>query len=76
MITTNRSFLPYPLALWLRWLEMMGFLRFIGRRLLADRCIEVAASLTFTTLLSFVPLITLTLIVASAFPVFSAYSEL
>lgn len=75
MITTNHSFLPYPLALWLRWLEIVGFLRFIGRRLLADRCIEVAASLTFTTLLSFVPLITLTLIVASAFPVFSAYSD-
>ena len=51
--------------------ELVSFLTFVVRRLLVeDRCVQVAASLTFTTLLSLVPLLTLGLIVLSAFPVF------
>lgn len=55
--------------------ELASFLTFVLRRLLVeDRCVQVAASLTFTTLLSLVPLLTLGLIVLSAFPVFADYS--
>jgi membrane protein len=55
--------------------ELVSFLAFVVRRLLVeDRCVQVAASLTFTTLLSLVPLLTLGLIVLSAFPVFADYS--
>jgi membrane protein len=39
-----------------------------------DRCAQAAASLTFTTLLSLVPLITIALTVFSAFPVFEEFS--
>jgi membrane protein len=40
-----------------------------------DRLLQVAGSLTFTTLLALVPLITVALTVFSAFPVFSAFAE-
>ena len=39
-----------------------------------ERCIQIAASLTFTTLLSLVPLITIALTLFSAFPVFEDFS--
>ncbi|GAB5605952.1 YihY family inner membrane protein [Sideroxyarcus sp. TK5] len=52
-------------------LDALRFLRFVALRLRDDRCMEMAASLTFTTLLSLVPLITIMLTVFSAFPVFS-----
>ncbi|MDN0074797.1 YihY family inner membrane protein [Crenobacter sp. SG2303] len=52
----------------------LGFLRFLLRRMAELRISQVAASLTFTTLLALVPLLTVTLIVISAFPVFSDYS--
>lgn len=41
-------------------------------RLEEDRCFEVAASLTFTTLLALVPLITIALAIFSAFPAFAS----
>ena len=50
-------------------------LRFIAARFARDRCMETAASLTFTTLLSLVPLITIALTVFSAFPVFENFSS-
>ena len=40
-------------------------------RFRADRCLQLASSLTFTTLLALVPLLTVMLTVVSAFPVFS-----
>jgi len=55
-------------------MEALRFLRFVGVRLQQDRCTEMAASLTFTTLLSLVPLITIMLTVFSAFPVFADIS--
>ena len=68
--TVKRFFIRRPL---LR--DALGFARFVGRRLLVeDRCVQVAASLTFTTLLSLVPLLTIVLNVVSAFPVFVDYS--
>ena len=47
----------------------------MGRQFDEDRCIQIAASLTFTTLLSIVPLITVALTLISAFPVFGQMSD-
>lgn len=54
-------------------MDLLHFLRFIAVRLQQDRCTEMAASLTFTTLLSLVPLLTIMLTVFSAFPVFTDF---
>ena len=56
-------------------LYFFQFLRFIAARFRQDRCGNMASSLTFTTLLSLVPLFTIMVISFSAFPQFSAYSE-
>jgi membrane protein len=54
--------------------DTFRFLRYVTVRLQEDRCTQMAASLTFTTLLSVVPLITIALTLFSVFPVFSEYS--
>ncbi len=54
--------------------DSFRFLRYVAVRLREDRCNQMAASLTFTTLLSVVPLITIALTLFSAFPVFSEFS--
>lgn len=51
--------------------ELIGFLRFLARRFDEDRCVQIAASLTYTTLLSLVPLVVIALTVISAFPAFT-----
>ncbi|WP_051304738.1 YihY family inner membrane protein [Chitinilyticum litopenaei] len=56
------------------WERLLGFARFVGRRLVRDRCLQTAGSLTYTTLLAFVPLFTIALTLFSAFPVFNQYS--
>lgn len=56
------------------WLNFINFMRFIVTRFDQDRCMQIAASLTFTTLLSLVPLITIALALFSAFPVFQDFS--
>ena len=53
---------------------LFDFLRFIALRFKQDRCAQLTASLTFTTLLSLVPLLTITLTLFSAFPVFADFS--
>ncbi len=55
-------------------IDSFRFLRYVTVRLQQDRCTQMAASLTFTTLLSVVPLITIALTLFSAFPVFNDYS--
>ena len=50
-------------------------MRFVALRFHQDRCMQIAASLTFTTLLSLVPLITIALAMFSAFPVFEDFSS-
>lgn len=55
-------------------MDALRFLRFVSVRLRQDRCSDMAASLTFTTLLSLVPLITIVLTLLSAFPVFTEFS--
>lgn len=46
------------------------FIRAVARRFDDDHCMQIAGSLTFTTLLALVPLVTVALTVISAFPVF------
>lgn len=57
-----------------RWGALPGFIRYLLQRFLAAKCTQTAASLTFTTLLALIPLLTITLMVFSTFPVFSEYS--
>ncbi len=47
-------------------------MRFLRLRFKEDRCVQFATSLTYTTLLALVPVITIALIVLSAFPVFAS----
>ncbi len=54
--------------------QLRTFIRFVAARFAQDRCAQIAASLTFTTLLSVVPLITIALTLFSAFPVFEDFS--
>jgi len=49
---------------------LTDLLRIFSARFSEDRCIQIASSLTFTTLLSLVPIVTVALTVVSAFPVF------
>lgn len=49
---------------------LTDLLRILGLRFIEDRCAVTASSLTFTTLLSLVPIVTVALTVAAAFPVF------
>lgn len=44
--------------------------RIVVRRFYEDGCMQIASSLTFTTLLSIVPMVTVALTIAAAFPVF------
>ena len=48
----------------------LQFIRAVARRFSDDHCMQIAASLTFTTLLALVPLVTVALTVISAFPMF------
>jgi membrane protein len=54
--------------------DIRALVRFIAGRFVQDRCTQTAASLTFTTLLSLVPMITIALTMFSAFPVFENFS--
>ncbi|MBI3903162.1 MAG: YihY family inner membrane protein [Nitrosomonadales bacterium] len=56
------------------WTDLQHQMRYIAARFTQDRCAQMAASLTFTTLLSLVPLITIALTLFSAFPVFEDFS--
>jgi membrane protein len=57
-------------------LRQLGrFLVHVARRLDQDSCLQIASSLTFTTLLALVPLVTIALTLVSAFPVFSGLGE-
>jgi membrane protein len=57
-----------------KWHDLLAFTRLLAARFGEDRCPQVAASLTFTTLLSLVPLVTIALTIFSAFPVFEEFS--
>jgi membrane protein len=51
--------------------SLVNFAMLVWRRFTEERCMQIASSLTFTTLLAIVPIITVTLTLISAFPVFS-----
>src|ERR1700675_4942453 len=55
--------------------DYFGFVSFIARRFREDRCSQVAASLTYTTLLALVPTVTIALILISAFPIFERFMQ-
>ena len=57
------------------WTDLRHLLRFFAARFRQDRYAQMAASLTFTTLLSLVPLIAIALTLFSAFPVFDNFSS-
>src|SRR5487761_2555907 len=54
--------------------NLFHFATFVARKFKHDKCTQMAASLTFDTLLSLVPLITIALTLFSAFPVFADFS--
>lgn len=55
--------------------RLTQWLRFAVRRALQERITEVAGSLTFTTVLSLVPLLAIALSVFTAFPLFQDFRE-
>ena len=63
-----------------RWQDLCGtrfagFMVFLWKRFDEVRVPQVSASLTFTTLLALVPVLTVTLVVVSAFPMFDTLSD-
>lgn len=54
---------------------LQRLLRFATKRITEDRIAQVAGSLTFTTVLSVVPLITVAFAVFTAFPIFSSFQN-
>ncbi|MEW6312440.1 MAG: YihY family inner membrane protein [Pseudomonadota bacterium] len=54
--------------------SLIQFLRMAALRFAEDRCLQIAGSLTFATLLALVPLVTIAVTLISAFPVFSGLS--
>ncbi len=51
---------------------LADLVRLMGGRFVEDRCMQVASSLTFTTLLGIVPILTVALTMVAAFPVFES----
>jgi membrane protein len=51
-------------------LDVFGFLRFVLRRWTEDRCPQIAASLTYTTLLALVPVFAIVVAMLSSMPFF------
>jgi len=58
-----------------RLAELTQFIRAVARRFDDDHCMQIAGSLTFTSLLALVPLATVALTLISAFPVFRDLNE-
>lgn len=48
--------------------QIVEYLRFVARRLVEDRCLTVAGSLTYTTLLALVPIFTVTVTLTAHVP--------
>ena len=54
---------------------LTDLVRIFWQRFIEDRCVQIASSLTFTTLLALAPIITVVLTIVSAFPVFESLIE-
>lgn len=57
------------------WRAFAQFCVDVVRRFFDDRCTQAAGSLTYTTLLALVPLLTVALTLATAFPIFDRFVE-
>lgn len=55
--------------------RVLGFAHFVGQRFIAERGLQVAASLAYTSLLSLVPLMAVTLSMLAAFPDFRSLGQ-
>lgn len=55
--------------------DLLHFARYVTVKFRQDKCTQMAASLTFDTLLSLVPLLTIALTLFSAFPVFADFAD-
>jgi len=55
--------------------EAGAFAKFVGRRFAEDRCLRMAAGLSYTSLLAIVPLTAIAFSMLAAFPVFSGVRE-
>src|SRR3954465_1459399 len=55
-----------------RALRFVDLTRIVARRFNDDRCMQIASSLTFTSLLAIVPMVTIAVTVIAAFPVFGS----
>jgi membrane protein len=66
--------MAYAEALPRNFRELYAFLRAAAARFAEDRCLQIAGSLTYTTLLALVPLVTVALAIVTAFPVFSQWT--
>jgi membrane protein len=64
-----------PIAKVLKSARPLDFMHYVLVRFFQHNCTEIAGSLTFTTLLSLVPLIAIALSVVAAFPAFAEFSE-
>ncbi|WP_437883084.1 YihY family inner membrane protein [Pseudomonas sp. LRF_L74] len=58
-----------------RMVETVDFWRFLLRRFFADRAMQAAAGLTYTTLFAVVPMMTVTFVILSAVPAFQGMGE-
>ena len=68
---------PYPANPSGRWsrVQVRDLLRFASRRLNEERLHEVAASLTFTTVLALVPVLTIAFAIFTTFPLFTTFRD-
>jgi membrane protein len=55
--------------------SLIEFGRMVAWRFEEDRCMQIASSLTFTTLLAIVPIVTVALTLITAFPAFRSVTE-
>jgi len=56
-------------------IEVLAFARYLGARIIEDRCQQSAAALTFVTLFALVPMLTVFYAILSSVPAFSALGE-
>ena len=58
------------------WLKQgLAFMAYLWRRFVDDRCLGIAATLSYTSLLALVPLAAIAVTVLAAFPVFEGARE-
>ena len=57
------------------WHRLVRFVRHVVKRFIEDGCFAAAGALSYTTLVSIVPLLAISLAVLSAFPIFDKLRE-